>query len=194
MHIPRISFRGTLARRLSRRTTLKSAAGTGIAATAGVIVDRARAAFAADQVELAAGDGLTATVGDLRTRRGLRGKSPARRAPERLTDCDGVVLAVEWAPDGTLLDFQTRADISRDLAASAAQYGAAVSVMAPGLAEGYASATGFAWAPFRAVVVCGGDWAAVVGSDNRGVWVNAAEADFNQLIATLGVGRQPPAI
>lgn len=197
MQTPKLNvLGGMIGRKLSRRTTVKYVAGTGMATAALAFADRARAALTAGLPAQPSREEPATSPIPSRTRRGSRllSKVEPVNAIEQLSALVGVALAVEWTPDGTLIDFETRADVSRDLAVNAAQYGAAVSAMAPGLADAYSRTTGFAWAPYRAVVVCGGEWAAVVGSDNTGVWVKAAQADFNHLIAAMSAGERDPAL
>lgn len=115
--------------------------------------------------------------------------SMSKEAPPdlgELLELRGVVMAVKWADDGSLIDVVATSDtFPQQLAMDAARYGAAITAMAPGLASAYARTTGLTWAPFRSLVIHGGDWAAVVGNDNTGLWVNPADADFNQLLGAM---------
>jgi roadblock/LC7 domain-containing protein len=169
MTMPRFNSLGNLIReKLSRRTLLGPLAGGGLAAAALALIDQVP------------GVSLAHLPG---TKVGLKQK-PLLEI-EQLGAMTGVALAVEWDANGHLITFESTRRIPRGVAESAAQYGAAISHVAPGLAELYANSTGFQWSPYQALVVCGGDWAAVVGSNNKGVWVKASQADFNQLIAKM---------
>jgi len=98
---------------------------------------------------------------------------------------DGVALAMEWTPDGTLVNVESTLGLSRELATIVARYGAAVNDLAPGFADVCARATGIEATPYRALIVYGGEWAAVIGSGHRGVWVDPTRADINQVVRAV---------
>ena len=117
------------------------------------------------------------------------GRAPATASAGKfgpLSGLAGVALVVEWTADGTLVDYESSAGFPREFAENAAKYGAAVSTMAPGLAEAYSGSTGLRWDPFRAMVVYGGEWVAVLGSNNRGAWARATQADIGPLVDAVG--------
>lgn len=126
----------------------------------------------------AAGGALSAT--------GVLDVSASARTVDRPAELPGVSLFVEWNADGSLKRYESNQGHSRDVAEQAATYGAIVSTMAPGLATAYSQSTEMRWAPFRAMVVYGGDWAAVIGAGNQGVWVDAETANIDDIVAVLG--------
>ncbi|MDQ3695667.1 MAG: DUF2173 family protein [Chloroflexota bacterium] len=162
MHAPNLNALGTvIARTLSRRTSIKYVAGAAIATALGM-ADRAKTTLSA---------------------------SPARPTEvnqvRQLSGLDGVALAMEWTPDGTLVNVESTLDLPRELATVVARYGAAVNGVAPGFTDVCARATGSDAMPYRALVVYGGEWAAVIGSGNRGVWVDPTRADINLIVRAV---------
>ncbi|MBA2519983.1 MAG: DUF2173 family protein [Chloroflexia bacterium] len=162
MHAPNLNALGTvIARTLSRRTSIKYVAGAAIATALGM-ADRAKTALAA---------------------------SPARPTEvsqvRQLSGLDGVALAMEWTPDGTLVNVESTLGLSRELATIVARYGAAVNGLAPGFADVCARSTGIEATPYRALIVYGGEWAAVIGSGHRGVWVDPTRADINEVVRAV---------
>jgi roadblock/LC7 domain-containing protein len=126
----------------------------------------------------AAGGALSAT--------GVLDVSAAPRTVDTPAELPGVSLFVEWNADGSLKRYVSNQGHSRAVAEQAATYGAIVSTMAPGLATAYSQSTEMRWAPFRAMVVYGGDCAAVIGAGNQGVWVDAANANIDDIVEVLG--------
>ena len=101
-----------------------------------------------------------------------------------LLKINGVMAAGEFAPDGKLVDYKSRTDMSKDMAAMTAQYCATVTMMFHTLSAAYSKMSGMNWLPQRGWMYAGGDWTVAVGG-NRGVFIETAKADFNQLYKTL---------
>jgi len=106
---------------------------------------------------------------------------------QELLDIEGVVAAVEFRLDGSLLDYEAKIDMSEELAQTTAQYFAAVSLMFNTLASSFTNLSGMYWVPQHGWAYSGGEWTACIGDDGkRGVLVEASMADFNDLFEALG--------
>jgi len=112
---------------------------------------------------------------------------------EELLRIDGVVAAAEWAKDGSLIDHKVSMDISPGLMAGAAQFCVTVTTTFDRLSEAFSQMSGMSWTPQYGWAFSGGDWAIAVGDGgHKGVFVETAKADFNNLFAYL-VGERAPA-
>ena len=97
---------------------------------------------------------------------------------------DGVLAAGEFAPDGALVDYKTNTNMSRELAASTAQFCATVSMLFDTLAGAYSQLTGMNWTPQQGWAYSGGDLTVAVGG-RFGVFIKTEKANFNQLFQVL---------
>ena len=104
-----------------------------------------------------------------------------------LLKIDGVIAAGEFTADGRLVDFKTKTDMSKDLGALTAQFCATVTMLFNTLAAAHSKLSGMNWLPQQGWMYAGGEWTVAVGG-NRGVFIETAKADFNQLFKVL-VGR-----
>ena len=109
---------------------------------------------------------------------------------DQLLDLDGVAAAGEFAADGRLLDYKAKMDMSPDLAAMSAQFCATVTMLFNTLAGAFTEMSQMRWSPQQGWAYSGGDWtvaiAPVAGNGTtRGVFVETAQADFNQLFGAL---------
>jgi roadblock/LC7 domain-containing protein len=100
----------------------------------------------------------------------------------------GVVAAGEFSPDGKLVDYKAKMDMSKEMAAQTAQFCATVTMLFNTLAGSYAKLSGMNWTPQHGWMYAGGDWTIAIGG-NRGVFIETAKADFNALYKTL-VGKK----
>ena len=66
---------------------------------------------------------------------------------QELLDIEGVVAAVEFSLDGSLLDYEAKMDMSEEMAQITAQYCAAVSLMFNTLASSFTDLSGMNWVP-----------------------------------------------
>ena len=66
---------------------------------------------------------------------------------QELLDIDGVVAAVDFSLDGSLLDYETKMDMSEELAQKTAQYCVAISLMFNTLASSFTDLSGMNWVP-----------------------------------------------
>ena len=103
---------------------------------------------------------------------------------EQLLEIDGVVAAGEFAPDGSLVDFKGKMDMSPELAQMSAQFCSSVTGLFNTLSGAFTQMSGMSWSPQHGWAFAGGDYSVCVGG-NRGVFVEAAKADYNELFAAL---------
>ncbi|MGH2495658.1 MAG: DUF2173 family protein [Ktedonobacteraceae bacterium] len=101
-----------------------------------------------------------------------------------LLKLNGVVAAVEFTPDGKLVGYQAKMDLSSEIAAMTAQFCATVTMLFHTLAGAFTHLSQMKWVPQQGWAYSGGDWTVVIGG-NRGVFVQTAQADFNQLFQAL---------
>jgi roadblock/LC7 domain-containing protein len=101
-----------------------------------------------------------------------------------LLKLDGVVAAGEFRSDGTLVAYKANNDMSEEIAAMSAQFCATVSMLFTTLASAFTPLSGMSWMPQHGWAYSGGDWTVAVGGA-RGVFVETAKADFNQLFEAL---------
>lgn len=100
----------------------------------------------------------------------------------------GAVLAGEYAVDGTLVGYKATMDVPPELAAMAAQFCAAISMMCRTLGGTFAGLSKLTWLPAHGWMYSGGDWTIAV-SGSYWTMVQTAEADFSELYVAL-VGRE----
>ena len=106
---------------------------------------------------------------------------------------DGVLAAGELTPDGTLVDYKTNTNMSRELAASTAQFCATASMLFNTLAGAYSQLTGMNWTPQQGWAYRVRDLTVAVGG-RFGVFIKTEKANFNQLFQVLvgqPAARQP---
>jgi roadblock/LC7 domain-containing protein len=104
---------------------------------------------------------------------------------DELLEIEGVIAAGEFTRDGMLVDYKAKIDLSPELAAMIAQLCAPVDMMFETLAEEFMRFTNeMRWLPPRRWAYSGGDWTVAVAG-NRGVFVETAKADFNDLFRVL---------
>ncbi len=101
-----------------------------------------------------------------------------------LLKIDGVAAAGEFAADGKLVDFKASMDMSPEMAAMSAQFCATLTMLFDTLAGAFAQLSQMKWVPQQGWMYAGGDWTVAVGG-NRGVFVDTAKADFNELFRAL---------
>ena len=105
-----------------------------------------------------------------------------------LLKIDGVAAAGEFAADGKLVDFKANVDMSPEMAQMSAQFCATITMLFNTLAGAFAQLSQMNWVPQQGWMYAGGDWTVAIGG-NRGVFIETAKADFNQLFQVL-VGEQ----
>src|SRR5438093_10573541 len=105
-----------------------------------------------------------------------------------LLKINGVVAAGQFASDRELVDFKAKIEMSREMTAMTAQFCATVTTMFNTLADGYARMSKINWVPQRGWMYAGGDYTVAIWG-NRGVFIETAKADFNQLYKALVSGK-----
>ena len=101
-----------------------------------------------------------------------------------LLKIDGVIAVGEFTADGKLVDYKAKMDMSPEMAAMTAQFCATVTMMFNTLAGSFAQLSQMNWVPQQGWMYAGGDWTVAIGG-NRGVFIETAKADFNQLFQVL---------
>jgi roadblock/LC7 domain-containing protein len=101
-----------------------------------------------------------------------------------LLNIEGVVAAGEFTPDGELVDYKARMDMSPEMAQMTAQFCATVTMMFDTLAGSFTQLSGMNWVPQQGWAYSGGEWTVAIGG-NRGVFIETAKADFNRLFEAL---------
>jgi roadblock/LC7 domain-containing protein len=96
----------------------------------------------------------------------------------------GVMAAGEFSADGKLVDYKATMEMSRELAATTAQFCATVTMMFNTLAGAFTQLSKMNWTPQKGWAYSGGDWTVAIGG-TRGVFVQTAKADFNKLFQVL---------
>ena len=107
---------------------------------------------------------------------------------DNLIKLDGVMAAGEFTADGKLVDFKANMDMPREMAEMSAQFCATVTMLFNTLAGSFSQLSQMNWAPQQGWMYAGGDMTVAIGG-NKGVFVETAKADFNQLFRVL-VGDQ----
>lgn len=101
-----------------------------------------------------------------------------------LLEVDGVVAAGEFSRDGTLVDYGATMDMSEELAATAAQFCASVTLLFDTLGGAFTEMSGMEWTPQQGWMYAGGKYTVAIGG-TTGVFVETEKADFNQLYEKL---------
>lgn len=105
---------------------------------------------------------------------------------EELTKIDGVGVAAEFRLDGALVDYRSNMDMSPELAATAAQFCATISMVFNSLSGAFTEFSGMPWIPQHGWAYSGGDYTVAIGEGGtKGVFIETAKADFNQLFGAL---------
>jgi roadblock/LC7 domain-containing protein len=103
---------------------------------------------------------------------------------DELLEIEGVVAAGEFSPDGELVEYAASMDMSEEMAATAAQFCATVTMLFDTPAGGFTELSGMDWTPQHGWMYAGGTYTVAIGG-NTGVFVETEKADFNQLYETL---------
>jgi roadblock/LC7 domain-containing protein len=97
-----------------------------------------------------------------------------------------VVIAFEFAPDGTLAKYEANVEAPPELAAMAAQFCASITMNFNTLASAFTKLNAMPWVPQQGWTYSGGEYTAVMGDGGyKGVFAETAKADFNQLFNIL---------
>ncbi len=103
-----------------------------------------------------------------------------------LAQIDGVLIAFEYAADGTLTDYKANEEVAREMAELAAQFCATVTMSFNTLAGAFTRLSNMQWTPQQGWAYSGGDYTVAIGGNGyRGVFIETAKADFNKLFEAL---------
>lgn len=106
---------------------------------------------------------------------------------EDLTKLDGVLMAFEFTPDGKCTAFK---QVTPEMAASAAQHCATVTMLFNTLAGDFSALSERRWEPQHGWMFQGGEYTVVVGNGGyRAVFVETAKADLKALLKALLVAK-----
>jgi len=106
-----------------------------------------------------------------------------------LFELEGVIAAGEFTADGKLVGYKAKMEMSPKVADMTAQFCATVTMMFDTLAGAYSKLSAMNWVPQQGWMYAGGDYTVAIGG-NRGVFVETAKADFNQLYRALVGGKE----
>ena len=113
---------------------------------------------------------------------------------EQLLELDGVCAVGEFTPDGDLVEWKARLDVSPEMderiieyAPKVAGWCVTVGARLQTAAEELTQTTGMSWLPQHGWTYSGGDWTVSIWG-NRGVFVKTMEADYNKLFEALSQG------
>jgi roadblock/LC7 domain-containing protein len=96
----------------------------------------------------------------------------------------GVVFAAEFTPEGRLLQYRATEDFTDEMAGMCAELCEPVNIMFETLAQEFMRFSEMNWLPARGWAYSGGNWTVAMGG-HRGVFVETAQADFNELFRAL---------
>jgi roadblock/LC7 domain-containing protein len=103
-----------------------------------------------------------------------------------LLKIEGVVAAGEFRDDGSLVDFRSTMDMSPEVAGVAARFCATVTMLFKSLSGAFEGISGMPWTPAQGWAYSGGDYTVAIGDGgHKGVFIETAKADFNQLFRVL---------
>lgn len=101
-----------------------------------------------------------------------------------LIKIDGVIAAGQFTADGKLVDYKANMEMPREMAEMSAQFCATVTMMSNTLAGAFSQLSRMNWVPQQGWMYAGGDMTVAIGG-NKGVFIETARADFNQLFKVL---------
>lgn len=98
----------------------------------------------------------------------------------------GVVIAFEFAPDGTLTRYKANVEAPLELVAMAAQFCASITMNFNTLAGAFTKLNAMPWVPQQGWTYSGGEFTAILGGGGYiGVFADTAKADSNRLFDML---------
>ena len=110
--------------------------------------------------------------------------------PEQIeVQCDAchdlaAATARELTADGKLVDYKANMDMSCEIAEMAAQFCATGTMMFNTLAGSFSQLSRMNWVPQQGWMYAGGDMTVAI-CGNKGVFIETAKVDFNQLFQVL---------
>jgi len=104
---------------------------------------------------------------------------------EELLNIKGVAAAGEFTPDGKLVNYKEKMNMSREMAEMSAQFCATVSMMFNTLAGAFTQLTKTQWVPQKLWTYAGGDWIVIIAGGTKGVFAETEKTDIEQVIKAL---------
>jgi roadblock/LC7 domain-containing protein len=105
---------------------------------------------------------------------------------DELLDFEGVREAGIFSPEGKLVEYKSKADMPKEMAQMTAKFCGVVNMMFDALASAYTQLYKMNWIPQQSWMYSGGDWTVIIAG-NRGVFVETAKADLENILESLGV-------
>jgi roadblock/LC7 domain-containing protein len=103
-----------------------------------------------------------------------------------LLKIEGVQVAFEFSPDGQPVAYKAKEPLSPEAAAMITQFCATVTMNFNTLAGSFSQLSQQAWVPQQGWMYAGGDYSVAIGGGGyKGVFIESAKADFNQLYRAL---------
>ena len=101
---------------------------------------------------------------------------------DNLMKINGVIAAGEFSDDGKLVD--VRGQLRPEVAQAAAQFCGTVNMLFKTMSGSFQQISGMQWTPAQGWAFAGGNYSVCIGG-NRGVFVETAKADYNELFKAL---------
>jgi roadblock/LC7 domain-containing protein len=135
-----------------------------------------------------AGDSVASLLGTLLQPPASQATPAAGAASlDDLVAVPGVVVAIDFGPDGSLVQYRSSIDITQEEIEQAAKAGPTLNALLAVAASRYNDISVLGWDPPSWVVYSGGDrWSAVLAG-NHALIAETAKTDFNALAKALGV-------
>ena len=103
-------------------------------------------------------------------------------ALDDLLNIDGVTVAFEYTPDGTCTAYQSKKNVTPEMAAMITHFCALVTMTFQTLAQSFTVLSEDNWIPQRGWMYSGGDYTVVLGKGGyQGVFVETAKANLEEL-------------
>ncbi|MBI3163318.1 MAG: DUF2173 family protein [Chloroflexi bacterium] len=100
-----------------------------------------------------------------------------------LVNMKGVLLAFEFAPDGTCTSYK---NVTREMAAMICHFCAAVTMNFNALANGFTNLSEQAWVPQKGWIYVGGSHTVIMGKGGyRGVFAESDQVNIDEVFASL---------
>lgn len=101
---------------------------------------------------------------------------------EDLLNVDGVTIAFEYTPDGTCTAYQSKKDVTPEMATMITRFCALVTMTFQTLAQSFTVLSEDNWIPQRGWMYAGGDYTVVLGQGGyQGVFVETTKANLEEL-------------
>ena len=103
-----------------------------------------------------------------------------------LLNIDGVTVAFEYTPDGKCTAYQSKKNVSPEMAAMITRFCALVTMTFETLAQSFTALSEDNWIPQHGWMYRGGDYTVVLGKGGyQGVFVETAKANWEELLRLM---------